>query len=121
VFFATNISPSHPFHHGSRQYIRPQVSVPAISFFSQSEATSSGHPNIVQNRHRAMLVDLLESLPVEKWARQTVARLWNVKDVAAHLLDGNIRILSMLRDGYAGEKSNSDSAYRNTESKGILN
>ncbi len=51
------------------------------------------------------LIDLLKSLSPEDWQKQTVARLWKVKDVAAHLLDGNIRILSMLRDVYYGEKS----------------
>lgn len=50
------------------------------------------------------LIDLLESLEPEEWHKQTVAKLWTVKDVAAHLLDGNIRNLSMLRDGYMGLK-----------------
>lgn len=49
------------------------------------------------------LIELLESLSPEEWQKQTVARLWKVKDVAAHLLDGNIRILSGLRDGYHGK------------------
>lgn len=52
------------------------------------------------------LMDLLKSLTPDEWQKQTVAKLWKVKDVAAHLLDGNIRILSMLRDGYAGENPN---------------
>jgi len=56
-----------------------------------------------------MLIDLLESLHPEDWERQTVAKLWNVKDVTSHLLDGNIRILSMLRDGYYGEKPDGNS------------
>jgi hypothetical protein len=50
------------------------------------------------------LFDLLKSLTVEEWQKQTVAKRWTVKDVAAHLLDGNIRILSILRDNYHGEK-----------------
>lgn len=49
------------------------------------------------------LIDLLKSLSPEEWQMQTVAKLWKVKDVAAHLLDGNIRVLSMLRDNYQGE------------------
>ncbi len=44
------------------------------------------------------LIELLESLSPEEWNRQTIARLWTVKDVAAHLLDGNIRGLSLARD-----------------------
>jgi uncharacterized protein (TIGR03083 family) len=55
------------------------------------------------------LIELLRSLTPEEWEQQTIARLWTVKDVAAHLLDGNIRILSMLRDGYQGEKANINS------------
>jgi len=49
------------------------------------------------------LLALLKSLTADDWQRQTIAKLWKVKDVAAHLLDGNIRILSMLRDGYTAE------------------
>jgi len=49
------------------------------------------------------LLALLRSLTPEDWQHQTIAKLWKVKDVAAHLLDGNIRILSMLRDHYTGE------------------
>lgn len=44
------------------------------------------------------LIDLLLSLSDEEWQMPTVAKRWNVKDVAAHLLDTNIRTLSMLRD-----------------------
>jgi uncharacterized protein (TIGR03083 family) len=50
------------------------------------------------------LLDLLWSLDAEDWEKQTIAPLWCVKDIAAHLLDGNIRALSMLRDQYVGEK-----------------
>lgn len=49
------------------------------------------------------LIELLESLDQDDWHRQTVAKLWTVKDVVAHLLDGNIRILSGLRDEYSTE------------------
>lgn len=51
------------------------------------------------------LIELLKSLSLQEWQKQTIAKLWKVKDVAAHLLDGNIRILSMLRDDYFGEKA----------------
>jgi hypothetical protein len=50
------------------------------------------------------LLDLLKSLTPDEWQKQTIARLWTVKDVVAHLLDGNIRILSILRDKYYGEQ-----------------
>ncbi len=48
------------------------------------------------------LITLLQSLSEDEWQAQTVAKLWKVKDVAAHLLDGNLRILSGLRDGHQG-------------------
>jgi len=46
------------------------------------------------------LIELLASLGPEEWNRPTLARLWTVKDVAAHLLDGNVRGLSLARDGH---------------------
>jgi Mycothiol maleylpyruvate isomerase N-terminal domain len=53
------------------------------------------------------LVSLLRSISVKDWLKQTIAPEWNVKDIAAHLLDGNIRSLSMLKDGYFGEQPGS--------------
>ncbi|SDL25391.1 TIGR03083 family protein [Catalinimonas alkaloidigena] len=49
-----------------------------------------------------MLIDLLRSLQAEDWNRQTLAPLWTVKDVALHLLDGNIRGISMSKDQFFG-------------------
>jgi uncharacterized protein (TIGR03083 family) len=46
------------------------------------------------------LVDLLRSLSPGDWERQTIAPRWTVKDVAAHLLDTQLRRLSFARDGY---------------------
>lgn len=48
------------------------------------------------------LIELLSSLSEDEWHAPTIARLWNVKDIAAHLLDGNIRTLSISRDRYFG-------------------
>lgn len=50
------------------------------------------------------LISLLSSLSDDDWEKPTVASLWRVKDVVSHLLDGNIRALSIQRDGYFGEK-----------------
>ncbi len=50
-----------------------------------------------------LLIALLESLSPEDWHLQTLAPDWKVKDVVAHLLDGNIRSLSSSRDGYTAE------------------
>lgn len=56
-----------------------------------------------------LLIELLESLEPHEWNKQTVAKLWKVKDVAAHLLDGNIRTLSAFRDDYTGETADINS------------
>jgi uncharacterized protein (TIGR03083 family) len=58
------------------------------------------------------LLELLRSLSPEEWEAQTVAKLWKVKDVAAHMLDGNLRTLSMSRDGYFGEKPDHIQSYQ---------
>jgi uncharacterized protein (TIGR03083 family) len=50
------------------------------------------------------LVALLRSLSPEEWQLPTVAKMWTVKDVAAHLLDTNTRTVSQSRDKYFGEK-----------------
>jgi uncharacterized protein (TIGR03083 family) len=44
------------------------------------------------------LGELLGSLESSEWELQTVAPLWKVRDVAAHLLDTVLRKLSMVRD-----------------------
>lgn len=48
------------------------------------------------------LMELLHSLQPEEWHAPTVAKRWKVKDVVAHLLDGNLRALSLERDRYFG-------------------
>lgn len=58
----------------------------------------------------AKLIELLRSLSAADWERQTIAPLWRVKDVAAHLLDTNLRRLSIVRDRFFGEEpENADS------------
>jgi uncharacterized protein (TIGR03083 family) len=46
------------------------------------------------------LISLLRSLTAEEWQLPTVAKLWTVKDIASHLLDGNLRTISYYRDNY---------------------
>lgn len=46
------------------------------------------------------LIDLLGSLSPADWSRPTVAGGWTIKDVASHLLDGNLRAISMYRDNW---------------------
>lgn len=48
----------------------------------------------------ARLTELLRSLDPAEWDRPTIAPLWKVRDVAAHLLDTPLRRLSMGRDRY---------------------
>lgn len=57
------------------------------------------------------LIPLLRALEPADWQRPTTARLWTVKDVASHLLDGNLRTLSVLRDAYAGDPTGEIRAY----------
>lgn len=44
------------------------------------------------------LLSLLRSLSGDDWNKPTAARLWTVKDIAAHLFDTDIRRLSYQRD-----------------------
>src|SRR5215472_342695 len=44
------------------------------------------------------LAELLRSLSPEEWGKQTVAPKWKVKDVAAHLLDTQLRKLAAARE-----------------------
>jgi uncharacterized protein (TIGR03083 family) len=47
-----------------------------------------------------LLLELLRGLRPADWELPTVAGHWRVRDVALHLLDGNLRSVSMLRDGH---------------------
>ncbi len=46
------------------------------------------------------LVALLEDLTDAEWRLPTTSARWSVRDVAAHLLDGDLRRLSFQRDGH---------------------
>jgi uncharacterized protein (TIGR03083 family) len=52
------------------------------------------------NEIRSYLLELLESLPPADWQLPTAAPLWSVKDVALHLLGGDIGNLSRRRDDF---------------------
>lgn len=49
----------------------------------------------------ADLLALLRALAPADWEQPTVAGAWRVRDVAAHLLDGELRTLAAHRDGHA--------------------
>ena len=50
-----------------------------------------------------LLVELLASLSPEDWHKPTVAKLWNVKDIAAHLLDVSVRNIASLHHYQSNE------------------
>jgi hypothetical protein len=50
-----------------------------------------------------LLIDVLQNLSADDWNKPTLARQWTVKDITAHLLDGNLRAMSISRDGYLGD------------------
>ena len=58
-----------------------------------------------------LLTDLLQSLSPNEWHLPTIAKLWTVKDIASHLLYGNLRALSFSRDNYFGEKPEKINTY----------
>lgn len=60
----------------------------------------------------AKLIELLKSLSTEQWGSRTLARQWTVKDIASHLLDGNIRTISIMRDNYFGDPPGKIESYR---------
>ena len=49
---------------------------------------------------RAALLALLQRLTAEEWARPTVCPGWSVKDIALHLLSGDLGVLSRRRDAF---------------------
>jgi len=50
-----------------------------------------------------MLIELLRSLTPQDWEKQTLAPKWKVKDVAAHLLDTQLRKLAASRGRHTQE------------------
>jgi uncharacterized protein (TIGR03083 family) len=58
------------------------------------------------------LIALLRALRPEDWGKPTLARQWKVKDVAAHLLDGNIRGTAMLGHNFFGESPGEIKTYK---------
>ena len=60
------------------------------------------------------LLELLRGLSPNEWQMPTVAKQWNVKDVAAHLLDTSIRSVSANRDGQMVLPAGNISTYEET-------
>ncbi len=57
------------------------------------------------------LIELLKSLSYDEWNKQTVAEQWTVKDVAAHLLDGNMRTLATV-ENFSGDPPGAIHTYK---------
>lgn len=53
---------------------------------------------------QAKLIELLRSLKHDDWHKPTICKGWSVKDVASHLLDGQMRRLSIGRDTYSSPR-----------------
>nr|WP_294792163.1 maleylpyruvate isomerase N-terminal domain-containing protein [uncultured Mucilaginibacter sp.] len=58
---------------------------------------------MIETRHlfpilHGKLIELLCSLSDEDWQKPTIAKLWTVKDIAAHLLDVNYRTIAFKRN-----------------------
>ena len=60
-------------------------------------------------RLRDRLLEVLTTLSEQDWSRRTAARLWSVKDIALHLLGGDISILSRKRDSFSSSTRSIDS------------
>lgn len=72
--------------------------------------------NIIHTAHLFPLLDeklisLLRSLTPEEWKKPTIAKLWTVKDIASHLLDTNIRTISLARDQHLTEPDRAINSY----------
>lgn len=60
------------------------------------------------------LLELLRGLSPQEWKQPTVAKQWNVKDVAAHLQDTSIRYVSANIHGYMVSPAGNISTYTKT-------
>jgi len=58
------------------------------------------------------LISFLKSLSPKDWERSTISPKWKVRDIAAHLLDGNFRRIATIRDQHFGSVNSIDS-YQN--------
>lgn len=60
-------------------------------------------------RLNSSLISLLTGLDERQWEMNTLCKQWKVKDIAAHLLDGALRRLSLGRDSYSSNSGNPES------------
>lgn len=58
------------------------------------------------------LINLLKSLEPQEWQNPTICPLWTVKDIVSHLLDTNLRKISIYRDNYFCESGQNINSYQ---------
>jgi uncharacterized protein (TIGR03083 family) len=58
------------------------------------------------------LIALLKGLSTSDWNARTRAKMWTVKNIATHLLDGNLRTLSLSRDQYISSPTEDIDSYQ---------
>ncbi len=58
------------------------------------------------------LIDLLQGIAPDDWHRETICAGWSVKDVASHLLDGSLRVITLYRDHYSSPEKPDIRSYR---------
>ncbi|MEM9722016.1 MAG: maleylpyruvate isomerase N-terminal domain-containing protein [Bacteroidota bacterium] len=58
------------------------------------------------------LEHLLQALSPEQWELSTIVPKWNIRKIACHLLDTNIRTLSVLRDDHLGSPPEAIHSYQ---------
>lgn len=61
---------------------------------------------------RLALLEVLRHLTPEEWMQPTVNPGWTVKDVAAHILGGDLGLLSRKRDGYVATAGTAGSGWQ---------
>lgn len=82
------------------------LSVPPLAHWVMAKMTNDllpVAPILLADRFAALhpeLIGVLRGLDQEDWSRPTACAEWSVKDIAAHLLDGNVRRLSFQRDRF---------------------
>jgi uncharacterized protein (TIGR03083 family) len=58
------------------------------------------------------LISLLRTLEPGDWQKPTRAVSWTVKDIVSHLLDGNLRMISIVRDKFMGDPPGTVTSYK---------
>ena len=71
-----------------------------MTAFHEHEAATPHRCIPIFEKTQHELLSMLKLLSPEEWQSPASSSEWNVKDIAAHLLDGDLRRLSIHRDGH---------------------